>query len=477
MFVGRERELRELTALWEKSTASLVTCRGRRRIGKSALINEFAQRTAGTFISVEGLPPRKGLSDARQRRHFADMLSLGCGRKIRTGTWLELFAELDKLIPAHGRTVVLLDEISWMGGYNPDFAGYLKIAWDRLWSRHEQLVVVLCGSVSTWIAENILNNTGFAGRNSLDLEIGELTLADCMKLLGGRGTRLSVRETLDFLAVTGGVPKYLLELQPEQSVEENVRRMCFLPNGLLFREFDEMFSSVFGRRTESRGHVLRRLAAGPLSVSELAALEQVTASGRLTRALEDLRYAGFVTRDSGLNPETGKPYREVRYRLRDCYVRFYLKYVEPRSVAIAQGLYAFAGLDQLPNWQGMLGLQFETLVLNHIGEVLPSLGLERSLVHSAAPYVQRGKRGEGVQVDLLIQTNRTLFVVEIKRRENIDGGIADELEQKLKRLRVPARLSVRTALVYDGVLSPVIEAEHVFDFVVPFGELLKGDYD
>lgn len=473
MFVGRERELGELAALWEKTTASLVTCRGRRRIGKSALINEFAQRTAGRLISIEGLPPRKGLSDARQRRHFADMLSLECGCRIRTGTWLELFAELDKFIPTCGRTVVLLDEISWMGAYNPDFAGYLKIAWDRLWSRHEQLVVVLCGSVSAWIAENILNNTGFVGRDSLDLEIGELLLSDCMKLLGGRGTRLSVREALDFLAVTGGIPKYLLELQTEQSVEENVRRMCFLPNGLLFREFDEMFSSVFGRRTESRGLVLRRLAAGPLSVSELAAVEHVTVSGRLTQMLEDLRYAGFVAKDSGVNPETGKPYREVRYRLRDCYVRFYLKYVEPRSASIAQGLYAFAGLDQLPDWQGMLGLQFETLVLNHIGEILPRLGLERSLVCSAAPYVQRGKRGEGVQVDLLIQTKRTLFVVEIKRRANIDGGIADELDQKLARLRVPARLSVRTALIYDGVLSPVIEAEHVFDFVVPVGELLK----
>jgi len=474
MFIGRERELNELRMLWNKSTASLVTCRGRRRIGKSSLIEEFAKSTADNFIAIEGLAPRKGLSDARQRRHFADMLSLRIGKRIRAASWTELFAELDRQIPSAGRTVVLLDEISWMGEYNADFAGYLKIGWDRLWSKHERLVVVLCGSVSAWIAENILHNTGFVGRDTLDLEVGELTLKDAVMLLSMRGTRLSVREKLDFLAVTGGVPKYLLEIQPQMSVEENVRRMCFEPNGLLFREFDETFSSVFGRRARTRGETLRHLASGPLSAAELAAAEKRTPSGRETRILEDLRYAGFVAKDSGVNPETDQPFREVRYRIRDSYTRFFLKYVEPRRTAIEQGLYSFAGLEQLPDWQGILGLQFETLVLNHVQEILPRLGLDHSLILSASPYVRRGEKGEGVQIDLLIQTCRTLFLVEIKRRQHIEAGIADELAQKINRLPVPSGKSVRTALVYEGTLAPSIKANHVFDFLVPFGELLEG---
>ena len=58
--------------------------------------------------------------------------------------------------PKDGRTVVLLDEISWMGGYDKTFVGTLKIAWDKLFKKHDNVVVVLCGSVSSWIAENIL---------------------------------------------------------------------------------------------------------------------------------------------------------------------------------------------------------------------------------------------------------------------------------------------------------------------------------
>ena len=122
---------------------------------------------------------------------------------------------LDERIPKEGRTVVLLDEISWMGSRNPDFAGYLKTAWDKRLKKHDNLVLVLCGSVSSWIADNILDSTGFVGRDSLDIEVGELSLAESVKMLGGSDGHISSREIFDFLSVTGGVPKYLEEIHPE----------------------------------------------------------------------------------------------------------------------------------------------------------------------------------------------------------------------------------------------------------------------
>ena len=467
MFVGRETELELLSALWDKSTASLVSCRGRRRIGKSALIEEFSRRTADRLIVLEGLAPRKGLSDKRQRVHFCETVSSILGRRVRATSWMTAFQALDEAIPPEGRTVLLLDEISWMGAYNPDFTGYLKVAWDRLFSKHDRLIVVLCGSVSSWIAENILNSTGFVGRNSLDLEVGELPFDKCIELLGATGRRLSTRERIDFLSITGGVPKYLLELRPADTLEENVRRMCLQPNGLLFREFDETFASVFGRRADSRRKALLRLVDRPLSVSELAAVEKCTASGRLTRTLQDLRHAGFVSRDSGLNPETGEVLRQERYRISDSYTRFYLKCIEPHRAVIERGLFNLEARALLPNWDGLLGLQFENLVVGHVAELLPHLGLDHTLVESAAPYVRRGRKGEGLQIDLLIQTKRTAIVVEIKRRQKISYAIADEVQEKIRRLKVRPTLSVRSALVYDGELDPRIEAEHAFDFVIP----------
>lgn len=477
MFVGRQEQLEALSLLWGKRTSSLVTCRGRRRIGKSTLIEEFARRTADHFINIVGLAPRKGMTDRIQLENFCEELSDQTNSNIGKATsWTTAFKLLDAAIPTRGRTVVLLDEISWMGAHNPDFAGFLKTAWDKRLKNHDNLVVVLCGSVSSWIAENILNSTGFVGRDSLDLSIGELSLAECVAMLGIAGQRLSSREIFDILSVTGGVPKYLEEIRPEWTVEENVRQLCFMPRGTLFREFNETFSEVFGRRAFSRGAILRQLSEAPMSVAELAAAMGKTPNGKLTRALRDLEYAGFVAKDSGINPQTGGPLRMERYRIKDNFSRFYLRYVEPRRQAIEKELFKFSSLEQLKGWDAMLGLQFENLVLNHIEDLFPHFGLQRSLVISAAPYMRKAGKGmPGCKIDLLIQTERMALVVEIKRRKEVSHDIINEVQAKVDALKVSKNLSIRTALVYDGDLSPSVEADRYFDFIVPLRTLLKQE--
>ena len=98
-----------------------------------------------------------------------------------------------------------------------------------------------------------------------------------------------------------------------------------------------------------------------------------------------------------------------------------------------------------------------------------------TLALSATPYVQRGtKRGEGYQIDLLIQTRRTIYAVEIKRRRDIGPEVMDEMFDKVRRLKVAHGVSVRTALVYDGKLSPLIEAERGFDVLIPAAHVMEA---
>ena len=475
MFVGRQEDLAMLSGLWEKQVASLVTCRGRRRVGKSTLIEEFAKRTAEHFIVIEGLAPRKGMSDRLQRRNFCERLAEQTGGDFKDAvSWPLAFSMLDAALPSKNRVVVLLDEISWMGGYDKDFPAYLKTAWDKKLKNHPNLVLVLCGSVSAWIADNILNSTGFVGRNSLDLEVRELPLGEAVQVVGPAAARLSSTEKLDILSVVGGVPRYLEEVRPSLTVDENIRRMCFLKQGLLFREFDETFGSVFGARAEKRKSVLEVLAHGPMMATEIAERMGGDVNGHLTRTLRELEYAGFVAREVNLNAATGKPSRLERYRICDNYTRFYLHFIEPNRAAIDNGLFKYSSMEQMKGWDVQLGYQFENLVVNHVCDLFRHLGIERSLVLSAAPYMQRGtKRGEGCQIDLLIQTRRTVYVVEIKRRREIGAEIMDEVAEKVRRLKVAAGVSVRTALVYDGRLSQRIEAEHDFDVLVPASRLLQ----
>ena len=474
-FIGRTAELETLARLWRKQTPSLVVCSGRRRIGKSTLVEEFAARSGCRFLEFEGLAPDRTMTDERQRNHFLDRLAeLGGTPPIRAETWPKAFDALRKVVgPGTDRVVVLLDEISWMGGCDPGFAAFLKNAWDTGFSKRSGLILVVCGSVSAWIGENILRSKGFVGRISLDLRVEELPLADCASFWGSASERVSSGELFDLLSVTGGVPKYLQEIDPGLSAAENVRNLCFLPEGYLFKDFDILFTDVFKRNAAEKRAVLEGLVDGPRTAGEIAAALGVSRNGHLTDLLAELREAGFTSQDEGLNPDTGKPLRETRHRLCDNYARFYLKCIAPRAAAVRKGLFRPASLDAMPGWNAILGLQFETLVANHFRELVPKLGLGGALVTSAAPFFRAGTKARpGVQVDMMLQTKKSVWVVEIKRRGRIGESVEEEVRRKVVRLGLPRDVSVRTVLVYEGRLSPSVVEDGYFDFAIPAETLL-----
>ena len=132
MFVGRTEALNRLDGLWQKSTPSLVTVRGRRRIGKSTLVAEFARRTADHFISIDGQAPGEGVNNKVQLRSFVEQLAVQTeAPDVAVKNWLQAFRMLGSSLPKDGRIVVLLDEISWMGGYDKSFAGTLRLSGTR----------------------------------------------------------------------------------------------------------------------------------------------------------------------------------------------------------------------------------------------------------------------------------------------------------------------------------------------------------
>ena len=473
MFVGREEELKQLEALWNKVTkTSLVTVRGRRRIGKSTLIEHFAAKSGAAFLKVEGLSPKTAKSNQDQLKAFYSQLQLQTGKSYEVADWLKAFRDLDEAIRDDRRMVVLLDEISWMGRYDRNFPGLLKVAWDNLFHRHPNLILFLCGSVSSWIRENILENAGFLGRPSADIVLRELPVRDCLAFWGGAGKRLSSREFIDMLSVTGGVPRYLEEIDPSLSVDESLRQTCFSPSGYLFKDFDLMFDELYDDSARERKEVLTVLAERPLTVSEIADALKRPRNGHIADLVKDLVQAGFLIAERGNNPETGELRQEIRYRIGDNYVRFYLHFLEPRRAMIADGTYRFDSLEQLPGWDGILGLQFENLVLGALPALVRQLHLEKTRILSMAPFRKFGNDSErGCQIDCLIQTKRSLYVVEIKRKTEIGAEIIDEVERKIARLPYDQKLSVRPVLVYDGRLSPSVAEENYFTSIIPATEL------
>ena len=476
-FFGRGELLRQLSDLWDKRTASLVTCRGRRRVGKSTLVEEFAKISFATFIKLEGLRPKKGMTNANQLAFFANKLSAQARRKMTMpDNWYAAFVQLDEVISDKGKTVVLLDEISWMAFDDLTFPEVLKSAWDDLFKKHPRLVLVLCGSVSSWIRDNILENGAYVGRRSLDVVVPELPLSECVKFWGDRAGRIESREIVDVLSVTGGVPRYLEEVNPRLSAAENIRKLCYCPNSVLRQDFDDMFYDVVTHKPRFAARVLRLLVDGPKSCADVARALRVERGGDITKAFSELKEAGFVDEECTVNPETGEEMRERRYRLKDNYTRFYLRYIEPHKKVIDEGAFSFVSLAELDGIEAIMGLAFENLVVNNYRELIPHLHLDGTLVSSAGPFRRKdakGRRGRsGCQIDLLIQTRRSIYVVEVKRMREIGRDVISEVDRKVRAIRRPEGVSARTALVYEGHLSPVAAADGYFDAIIPFRKLL-----
>ena len=465
-FFGRQDLIAQLDELWAKRGSSLVTCRGRRRVGKSTLIEEFARRSGAAFIKVDGLRPKEELTDADERAFFANKLETQVrGRVAIPANWYEAFVRLGKCIDDRRRTVVLLDEISWLAHYSPSFPEVLKSAWDDVFKKHPKLILVLCGSVSHWITKNIIGNSAYVGRRSLDVVVPELPLAECVKFWGEKAARTDVREIIDVLSVTGGIPRYLEEVNPSLSAVENIRRLCFAPQSLLRMEFDDMFNDVVTAKQKFAARVLRTFVDGPKSGAEVAKVLGVDTGGDVSSALSMLRESGFLAEECPLNPETGELLRERRFRLRDNYTRF-----------LDEGAFLFSSMSELEGIETVLGLAFENLVVNNYRMLLPYMHLTHTLITAAGPYRRRAAksaRGKpGVQVDLLLQTRRSLWFVEVKRKREIDREIEAEVERKVKAVSRPEGVSSKMALVYDGHLSPIVESDGYFDAIVPFKNLL-----
>ena len=476
VFFGRQDLFDQLAVLCHKRVASLVTCRGRRRVGKSTLIEMFASQYGCKFIKIEGRRPSRKLSNGDELATFARQLAEQTGaEKAPPADWPDAFTRLSGQISDRKWTVVLLDEISWLAHYDDMFADDLKIAWDNVFKKHSKLILVLCGSVSSWICDNIVGNGAYLGRRSLDIVVPELPICECVKFWGVHRTRIAPREIIDVLSITGGIPRYLEEIDPSRSAEENIRALCFRPNAVLRSDFDEMFSDVITTESSFSATVLRHLLSGPKTAAELTKEMDGGKGGRTSNALARLREAGFVTWDEGVNPETGERAREKRYRIKDNYTRFYLKYIEPAKAVIDSGSFEYSSIADFVEVDSVLGLAFENLVVNNYRELIPYLHLQGNTILSAAPYRRRGTKGprgrKGCQIDLLIQTRRSIYIVEIKRKSEIGREIIAEVDAKVKAITRPDGVSIKTALVYDGHLSESVRSDGYFDALIPIEKL------
>nr|NGX28293.1 hypothetical protein [Candidatus Anoxychlamydiales bacterium] len=417
-FFGREAEMKGLKDLLRKKTSSLVVLRGRRRIGKSSLAEEFS-KLFPTHYMFTGLPLSKNPNAKAQYKEFRRQLTEQGIPSYDSTDWGDLFSILAKHAQ-EGQVLIVLDEITWMGSKDPDFLGKLKIAWDLYFKKNPKLILIISGSNSAWIEKNILSSTGFMGRVSHKILLKELPLHVCNKFWGIKKDLISPYEKFKILALTGGVPRYLEEILIDMTAEENISRLGFVNSGILFTEFENIFSDLFNGRHKKYRSVVKCLANGSASLDQLSKKLKKSKGGDLSSALKDLEESGFLSRDFTWQIKDGIPSKLSQYRLSDNYLRFYLKFIEPNKKTIEKQ--TFRGLPI--SWLSIMGLQFENLVLNNLNRIIDILNIPSHDLLTSSPYLQtKTIKRKKCQIDLMIQTKfNQLYICEIKFSKNELGN-------------------------------------------------------
>lgn len=473
-FIGRKKEIEQLKSLYDKPTSSLVVIKGRRRTGKSTLIQEFAK--GKKLFKFTAIPPTNDITAQMQRQEFADRLSQEFNLpKLVASDWYELFQALAKEI-AHKEYIIAFDEISWMGSEDPTFLGKLKNAWDLLFKDNKKIIFILCGSVSTWIEKNIIKSTGFFGRISLYMTLKELSLSESKELLENYGFKGNNYEILKLLSITGGIPWYLEQIRGTLSADANIQHLCFDKTGVLVNEFDLIFNDLFNVNNLTYRNIVELLANQQLDFNDIVEKLGYAKSGVLSEYLSNLVEAGFVTRDFTWSLKTKAISALSHFRLSDNYLRFYLRYISKNKQKILNDTFDNVSISTTPGWDAFVGLQFENLVLKNRRKIIDLLKIDPNTIIYDNPFFQRKTTlTKGCQIDYLIQTKyNMLYICEIKFSiHSINQQIVDEVKEKIQRLSIPRGYGVCPVLIHVNGVSDSVYASEYFGNIIDFTALLK----
>lgn len=457
----------------EKKTPGLVVVKGRRRIGKSRLVAEFAYRAGQKFWSFAGLAPQ-GLTAQEQRDHFARQLSLMLKIPPLSFTdWSDAFEHLTLHIKSGD--IILFDEISWMGAKDPTFIPKLKAWWDK---QTIHVLLVFCGSVSTWIEENILKSSAFFGRINVSITLEPLSIQESIEFLRRAGIKSSDYDTYKLLSILGGVPWYFEQLNPAISPDENIKQLALEKNGLLVAEFDHIFHDLFNGKGTTYKKILNTLKDGAKTLAEVRKSIDFAYSGTLSKLMDHLVVAGFIRKQSLWSFKTAKPLKQSLYRISDPYMRFYLKVIEPNLSKIQVDGFSDVSLSTLPGFDAHLGLQIEHLLLQNRPLLLKAIGVPGADIVADGSYRQSSTATQkGCQIDYLVHTaTKTLFIGEFKfKKRELGSEVINEMEKRISALKVPRGFAVVPVLFHLGGVSNTIATSSYFYRIIDIVDFFKAE--
>lgn len=481
--VGREPESKLLRSIWEANQPALVAIYGRRRVGKTYLVRSLFGDDPN-YIEITGT---KEGSLVDQLHNFIDGFAerFAPGFELKPPTsWRQAFTMLTEkfsTISSEERITLFLDELPWLATPKSRLVQNLDYFWNRHWSKFKNLRVIVCGSAASWMLNKLINaKGGLYNRITQSILLKPFNLLQTEEFLHSLNNKYTRKQILDLYMVMGGIPFYLNQVKRSKSIIQNINDLCFREDGLLYTEFNRLFSSLFDN-SEIHFNVVSALATKPLGMSsaELAQKLQLKLGGRFIEKLSELEATGFIKRFVPL----GKQQRDSYYQLIDEYSSFYLNWIHPfviRNQSPSEENYWHIQIDK-PAWNSWAGFAFEKVCLKHLSQIKSALGLT-GISAKTGSWQFRSKINKtltGAQIDLVFdRDDGVVTLCDMKYSQklySLDKSAATNIMNKIKVFEenFPTKKQVTLALITTVGFKKSIWSEELITHTVVLDELFQ----
>lgn len=407
--VGRDIEIAFLQEIADLEDSSIVVVYGRRRVGKTTLIEHvFGERN---LIKIEGI---EGGNEEQQLKQAISQLTHQL-KEHPVAYWnpksfTDLFRLLEPIVKK-GIWTIFLEEYQWLSSYGSSVTSELKIAWDNWFSKNKQLKLILCGSSPSFMISKVLMSKALHNRSQYELLLKPMHFSEAKHLLPAEHDAFSAYLLL------GGIPEYLKRIK--KSWLMSFYKEAFKENGFFIDEFQRIIVSSLSTNAHYKKILIFLAKNGYADRSTIATHLKIKAGGSLSDLLDDLEHSGFIRSYIPIDKKVGSILK--RYKISDFFLKTYFKFIYPEYRNIKQGVYSPPSLDQI---QAHLGYAFEEYCYQNHTAIAALLGFS-AVKYQVGSYFFRGD--SNFQLDLIfIRADGVHSICEIKYNNTITSkGIAN----------------------------------------------------
>lgn len=475
--IGRKKEIKELEDILCSNKAEFVVIYGRRRVGKTFLVREFFKNKFAfhhTGLSPFELSEENILTE--QLNSFAMTLSrFGKTDGKRPSSWLEAFEMLRNLLENRkekGKKVVFIDEMPWMDTPRSGFVTAFEHFWNGWASGCRDLILIVCGSATSWINDTLINNHGgLYDRVTRTIHLSPFDLKESKELLKSEGIQINDYDLVQSQMVFGGIPFYLSNFRRDMSLSQNIDRMFFEKDAKLLNEFSRLFSSSF-TNAEVCERIVRMLFKRKYGYTrnELAEMSDITPGGTFSKMLEGLESSGIIISYHNLRDK-----RKIYYKLIDSFCLFYLTFVDGKKTSDEHFWQNSRNSQAIESW---CGISFENLCFAHINQIRQALGISGVNTEVSTWIFPGNEEYNGAQIDMVLsRADGIINLCEMKFSRN-DFSVTKDYDKRLRERTETFREVEKTRKTIHNTLITTYGLKHnawsdQFQSTVTLEDLLK----